>query len=183
MKKCLVVFLLAFPIIAGAAPSVRLLGSKNANDVAAVNSNITAAKTASASSIVKSNQTTPVRVGTTSRAKTSGASGAITSSGSRFPVMTSPKNYTTATDASIPVVSGLSDGVVETIVNSVTQRIEGDIVNNYYSKTEVYNNNEFTEAVKSVDDPRIDAVRTRNPAALHSGNALPSDYIYFWIER
>ena len=179
MKKIIIMLFVCVPLVAVSAPSVKVLGAKNTEAVSG------AASAAKSTTNAKSAQATPMRAASNVRAKTSNLSGAISGSGSRFPVVTTAKIYPNVNDTSVPTVSGMvvSDDMVNTIVQTVTERVEGNILNNYYNTTEVYNNNYFTQAVRDVDDPRIDAVRTRNPASLHPGVALPSDYIYFWIER
>ncbi|MBR3510631.1 MAG: hypothetical protein IKN73_01050 [Alphaproteobacteria bacterium] len=203
MKKFLLLAVLFIPFAVSAAPSVRVLGNKNAGTVQMA--------PAKASNIKQANT---ARIGTL-RTKTSGLSGVLTSSGSRFPVISSTKPYSTVqpsggnTGSNIGGNTGTNTGsntggtpsstgscnvctdTINEIVDTVTDRVEGDVLNNYYDKTEtynkedVYNNNEFTQAVSDIieDDPRIDAIRTRNPANLHPGAELPSDYIYVWIEQ
>ena len=188
MKKYILAILFITPFAVSAAPSVRVLGNKNVG-----NTQIVPAKTGT----VKT--TTNARVGTLkTKTTSSGPSGVLTSNGSRFPVITPAKSYNIVTQPSGGTTSGGNTGTttpsntgscnmctdtINEIVDTVTNKVEGDIVSNYYDKTEVYNNNEFTEAVKDVDDPRIDAIRTRNPAGLHQGAELPDDYIYVWIEQ
>ena len=88
----------------------------------------------------------------------------------------------------------ISDSTIKDIKDSVADTIQSNMLDNYYTKSEtynneqvynkaeVYNNNNFIQAVKDVDDPRIDAIRTRDPSSLHSAQ-LPDDYIYVWIEK
>lgn len=154
MKKFLVFILLLFPVVALAAPSVRMLGAKTATTATAANDSGTNINKTTTS--VKLNQTAPIRAASNIRTKTSTSSGAISDSGTRFPVITAAKVYNSATDSKVPTVSGMviTDEIVETIV----------------------------QAVKDVDDPRIDAIRTRNPKNLHTA-PLPYDYVYVWIEK
>ena len=200
MKKVFLLILFIIPFVASAAPSVRVLGNKNIGGT-----QIIPAKTDNAKLDVKA------RSGTTLKTKTSGPTGVLTSNGSRFPVIAPVKPYNIVTQPSssdkssggtgtTPGTSGTGSNTgsntgscnmctdtINEIVSTVESRVEGNILQNYYDKTEVYNSNNFVEAVKDtvedIDDPRIDAIRTRNPSNLHPGAQLPSDYIYMWIEQ
>ena len=78
MKKYVLLILLFIPFAVSAAPSVRVLGNRNPG----VSAQIVPAKTdASKTEAVKSN--IPARTGTL-KIKTTGPSGILTSSGSRF---------------------------------------------------------------------------------------------------
>lgn len=171
MKKFLIFALFVFPMIAVAAPSVRMLGNNTTN--AASVQKITPTKTGNTA-------TTSARVGVLRAApKTSGGNvGAITGSNSRFPIITPAHSYNSvAAPSKDTTVVVPADVDINAITDEVTQRIE----NNYYNKTEVYNNDEFKEAVKNVDDPRIDAIKVGS-RPVHSAT-LPSDYVYIWIEE
>ena len=170
MKKFLVAVLLFIPIVSFAAPSVRMLGTKSTTGTAVADSGSSVKTTTS----VKVNQTLPVRAANNVKLKTSNLSGAISDSGSRFPAVTTAKTYSSATDSKVPTVSGTV--ITDDTVNTIIQAVENNIHNNYYNKTEVI------QAVKDIDDPRIDAIRTVNPKGLHSAT-LPNDYIYVWIEK
>lgn len=171
MKKLFIISLLVLPMTVNAASSVRMLGA-NADAKTATVQKITPTKSAAA-------------VGTTVSASRAGTvraapktAGAISGSTSRFPIITTSRPYnsvTTPTNSGTVVVPSSVD--VDAIVDAVTQRIE----NNYYTKEEVYNNNDFIEAVKDVDDPRIDAIKVGS-RPVHSAT-LPSDYVYIWIEQ
>ncbi len=174
MKKLLIISLLVLPISVNAASSVRMLGS-NSNAKSATIQKITPTKT---NTTVSDGSITSSRVGTLrANQKTVGA---ISGSNSRFPIITTVRPYNSV---ATPTGSGTTTTVVpasvdtDAIVNAVTQRIE----NNYYNKEQVYNNNNFIEAVKDVDDPRIDAIKVGSKP-VHSAN-LPSDYVYIWIEQ
>ena len=172
MKKLLMISLLVLPMTATAASSVRVLGT-NSNTGSVAAQKITPTKSVSS---IGSN-TTP-RVGSLRAApKLSSNTGVVPSSSSRFPIISTAHSYNSVTTptSSGTVVPASVD--VDAIVDAVTQRIE----NNYYSKTEVYNNNEFKQAVQDVDDPRIDAIKVGS-RPVHSAT-LPSDYVYIWIEQ
>lgn len=169
MKKLLIFSLLVLPMTATAASSVRMLGANAGANTASVQK-ITPTKSIAATN----NSSTASRVGTL-RA-TPKTAGAISGSSSRFPIITTAHTYNSVTTPNTSG-TGATSASVDAIVDAVTQRIE----NNYYSKEEVYNTNEFIQAVKDVDDPRIDAIKIGS-RPVHSAT-LPSDYVYIWIEQ
>ena len=175
MKKVLIFALVLFPAFAFGAPSVRMLGNNNIAKVAANSgTKITPTKSDTNSGAVSA-----ARLGTLkAKTKTTGVTGAITNSNTRFPIITAAQPYSSVTRPKTDTTTAPSAGVdTDAIIYAVTQNIE----KNYYNKDEVYNNNNFIQAVKDVDDPRIDAIKV-GAKPVHSAQ-LPSDYVYIWIEE
>ena len=175
MKKFLIFSLLFLPMTVDAASSVRMLGAgSDTKSVAA--QKITPTKSTAATGAVAVSRAGTLRAAP----KVSGSTGTVSGSSSRFPIITTARPYNSvATPSSSGGSATVTPASVDTeaIINAVTQRIE----NNYYNKEEVYNNNNFIEAVKDVDDPRIDAIKVGS-RPVHSAE-LPSDYVYIWIEQ
>lgn len=173
MKKILFMVLLVLPFTAFGAPSVRMLGNNTPSNTASAQK-ITPTKTSAASNAAATSRIGTLRIAP----KASGTVGAISGSNSRFPIITAAHSYnsvaTPSKDTTVVIPSNVD---TDEIVDTVVQRIE----NNYYNKSEVYNNNEFINAVKDIDDPRIDAIKVGSKP-VHS-EPLPSDYVYIWIEE
>lgn len=178
MKKFLVFIFLVIPTLTFAVPSVRVLGNNStAKAVANTGTKITPAKATGNTNA--SIGTSTSRIGTLrAKAKTTGTSGALINSNTRFPIISAPQSYNSvATPKSDSVIGTVSGADTDAIVNTIVQYVE----NNYYNKEEIYNNNEFIQAVKDVDDPRIDAIKVGSKP-VHKAS-LPSDYVYIWIEE
>ena len=175
MKKVLIFALVLFPAFAFGAPSVRMLGN---NNVAKATTN-SGAKITPAKSNATSGAISAARLGTLkTKVKTTGVKGAITNSNTRFPIITAAQPYSSVKRPKTDTTTSSSAGVdTDAIIYAVTQNIE----KNYYNKDEVYNNNNFIQAVKDVDDPRIDAIKV-GAKPVHD-TKLPSDYVYIWIEE
>lgn len=182
MKKYGILLLLFVPMVSFGAPSVRMLGNNKPALTAAAASGARITPTKTTESSVNTSRIGSLRAKT----KTSGltATGSL-GTGSRFPVITAASSYNSVAAPKTDVAPAVApaQGNVDTaaIVDAVTQNIE----NNYYTKSEVYNTDEFKEAVRAeipeTDDPRIDAVRIGS-RPVHSAQ-LPSDYVYIWIEE
>nr|MBQ0091690.1 hypothetical protein [Candidatus Enterousia merdequi] len=174
MKKFLIFIFLLIPGVAFSVPSVRMLGSNSGTK-------ITPAKTVTVPSTTNNNanKTKVSRLGSV-RLKNVETSGAITASGTRFPVISTTHYYNST---NTPETTGASScGCKNVDIDAVVDTIVRNVESNYYNKADVYNTDEFVEAVKDIDDPRIDAIRTVRPNEHHSVN-LPSDYVYVWIEE
>lgn len=182
MKKYGILLLLFVPIVSFGAPSVRMLGNNKPALTAAAASGAKITPTKTTESSVNTSRVGSLHAKTkTSSLVTTGSLGTE----SRFPVIKPAGIYNSVVSPkpdNAPTVAPTPSGVdVAAIVDAVTQNIE----NNYYTKTEVYNTDEFKEAVRAeipeTDDPRIDAVRIGSKP-VHSAQ-LPSDYVYIWIEE
>lgn len=181
MKKYLLLFLLLIPAVSFAASSVRVLGTKSATPASSSSTGVkvTPAKVSAAST---GNATTSRTGILRAKPKTDIVSNTASSgtSSARFPVVVSTLG--SYNNANVPKTTGMSftTGVdTEAIINAVMENVAKD----YYNKDQVYDNDMFRVAVRDVDDPRIDAIRTRDPSSLHPGVDLPADYVYMWIER
>lgn len=182
MKKYFVLVLMFLPMVSFGASSVRMLGGSKA-----------AASTVSNSGT----KVTPVRAATTTasasaprvgtlRAK-SKTSGVITtggnSSNSRFPSITPIQSYNSVVtpQQNNQVIPAPTTATVDFDKGALVKEIMDNVDAGYYNKANVYDNDEFRDAVKAVDDPRIDAVRV-GTAPVRTGT-LPDDYVEIWIER
>lgn len=171
MKKFLVFIFLVIPTLTFAVPSVRVLGNNStAKAVANTGTKITPAKATGNTNA--SIGTSTSRIGTLrAKAKTTGTSGALTNSNTRFPIISAPQSYNSvATPKSDSVIGTVSGADTDAIVNTIVQYIE----NNYYNKEEIHN-------MQNEDDPRIDAIKVGSKP-VHKAS-LPSDYVYIWIEE
>lgn len=175
MKKYVILALLFVPMVAYSAPSVRVLGNKTDSNTVATTKAAPAKLSATAN-----NNTSGSRIGTMRAKPATSKTGAGTDS--RFPVaLTNPK-YQAIEKPKTGVVSVVTTADVDTdeIVNEVMNKV-GD---NYYNKTYIdnnyYNNAQFDDAVRDVDDPRVDAIRIGRPDDHEED--LPSNYVYMWIE-
>ena len=190
MKKFLVFALLIFPMTVFAAPSVRMLGSKaNTNVVPQSESKVTPTKNTSGAS--------SARIGTlrTNTKITSNNAGAITSSSSRFPVITPAHAYNsvispgTNSNNAGASTAGVDVAAIESAIKDAKDEIKTEMASDYYQK----DSEEFKEAVRAAieDDPRFDAVRLIDPASATNrrGQTFPSSpdagdgYVYIWIEK
>ena len=173
MKKFFVFFLLFMPVVSMAASSVRMLGNNTAVSAAATSGT----KITPVRSATTPNNSSAPRAGTLrSKSVTSGVATNNTSN-SRFPVIKPVSSYTSVNVPQPQTISATANVNTDAIVNAVMQNIELQ----YYNKNDVYNTEEFKQAVQSVDNPRIDAVRV-GTAPVRTGN-LPDDYVEIWIER
>ena len=175
MKKYLVLLLLCVPMMAVAAPSVRVLGNQPSGNNTAPTKAMPA-KSSSAAAAVSTSRIGTVRPKT----KTATISSNKTDSESRFPAVTGIKgNYSNVVTLRPTGGNTVINTEVDTdaIVNNVMEQVSND----YYDKTEVYNNNEFIEAVESVDDPRIWSISTADPKQIRGKNA-PEGWVYIWVE-
>ncbi len=187
MKKFGLLLLLLFvPVVSFGAPSIRMLGNKTAmTTTAASGSKITPVK----ATVSNEASNSTARLGSLrAKSKTNNLTTNNSLKGSRFPVITPASSYNSV---AAPQISGGTYGGtasvpanvdVAAIVDAVTQ----NIANDYYNKTEVYNTNEFKEAVRAeipeeTDDPRIDAIRIGSRPS-HSAELDPN-YVYIWIEE
>lgn len=177
MNKVLILTLLFVPTLSFAAPSVRMLGNKAPTSLSAqTETKVTPTKNTS--------NTALSRVGTLRvNTKTTGNTGAITSSSSRFPVITPAHSYS----------SVVSPGTVNTNTGATVAGVDAAAIADAVAEAkeelrqEYYNKSQFTEAVRDAieDDPRFDAIRLVDPAQAKNrqGQTLPSDYVYIWIEK
>jgi len=183
MKKCWILLLIFFPVVSFAVPSVRMLGGSSALTNVA-KSQITPVKTEKKSATTSYPE---VRIGTL-KAKTKALQTTQNAKDSRFPVVVPAYSYNTVASPeqgqNVGYVSGGSTTNVDVgaIVEAVMQNVSGT----YYDKNDVYNKNEIDN---KLGDPRFDAIRIvrgRNgtvPSDADYPKALPSDYIYMWIEE
>ena len=175
MKKYLILFLLFIPMTAFSAPSVRMLGNQSSGGTPTKAMPVKTSETADTVSTSRIGSVRPkTKTATISSAKTG------TSSESRFPAITGIKgNYSNVVTLKPTGGNTIINTEVDTqaIIDAVMQNVE----NNYYNKTEVYNNNEFDEAVQNVDDPRIWAVSTADPKQIRRKDA-PEGWVYIWVE-
>ena len=188
MKKVLIFTLLFIPTLSFAAPSVRMLGSK------APATTVTQSETKSTSAKSSAGL---ARIGTlraNNKVTTTNATGAITSSNSRFPVITPAHSYSSVQTPSVTsgggtttIVSGVDEAAIADAVAALKDEIIQEIADDYYDK------DEFDEAVQAavLDDPRFDAIRLINPANASNrrGQNFPAStdsgdgYVYIWIEK
>ncbi len=187
MKKLLIFALLLVPMTTYAASSVRVLGAKSATTNAGTTttttsgtSNLSKAATAAKSGATSSNAGS-ARIGTiSSRAKKIAAAtgtNSVTTSSSRFPVITPAHSYKTVTPPQPGtegggVNPGCCDVDVNAIVDAVTQRIP--------------------------DDPRVDMIRTFPASQAGQAEAIMTQYwqnnpryagfrqdgwVFMWVEE
>ena len=185
MKKFIVLALCMIPVATFAASSVRVLGNQSSSTTLAGqgSTKITPTKATASTATVKSSGTTTSRIGTL-RAKSGNPTGAISGATTRFPVITPSYSYSSVTGEQevANVVSTNVDVDTTSIINTVTNNVNNTISNQYYNKEQVYNNQEFVNAVQAiVDDPRIDAIRVGSRPSHNK--ALDRNYVYMWIEE
>ena len=184
MKKILIFALLIVPSMSFAVPSVRTLGSSGVNTqklVAGSGNKITPTKTTQE---VKqnSNIATVARLGALrSKNKTTGLSGAITNSGTRFPVISNVASYSSVATPKSETQAAIPANIdTDAIVNAVMQKVERD----YYNKADVYTTTAFENAVRDtmsgVYDPRFDAIRVGSDGL---GTSAPESYVSIWVEE
>ena len=168
-----------------AAPSVRTLGGKGVSG-AMVNSNLGKIEKAKinvgTNTSANSGTITPARIGTL-RAKNpkigTVSEMAGNNSASRLPGIVPAKTYDSASYSGGYGGDKCCNVDVAAIIAAVMEKVE----ENYYDKDQVYNNENFVNAVLDLvndDDPRIDAIKTSKP---YHAKSLPDDYVYMWIEK
>ena len=162
MKKYILFGLMAiFPLMSVAAPSVRMLGGKTGTPASVTKANPVKFTV----SEPQGTANTSARVGTTMRVQKNralgGVSGAVTSGGTRFPVINIPK---VNESADLPKVNGTTNNT--TIISGGT-----------------------CDCPSVEDDPRVDMIKVGQPDGLWTSNTRTNDAIaedggrvWMWIE-
>ncbi len=202
MKKYVVLYLMLMCTPVFAAPSVHAVGSV-ATPVSVGTGTTKATPVRASSTKLPANTTSLSRIGSMRPSGKTAISGAITTSGSASRVPIIPvKSYsiTSGSDSNSNKPQSSSEQSSGSCCNIDVDAIIQAIRQEFYDKTEVYNNNHFTNAVTDIvngiviepfEDPKIDAVRIVNqannklPAEVwaEKGLSLPNDYVYIWIEE
>ena len=188
MKKYIVSVLLFLPLVANAAPTVRMLGNKGTMAVSgtsAATSKVTPARAA-----ITAKPANVARVGTL-RAKSATTATTVDGSTSRFPVVVPAKVYN---GLNTPKLTGST--VVNNSVN--TDAIEGRLnvlentVNNNHTPSIEQNRRGVQANTQRIDelndDPRFDSVRVvgsgTSPGFNDSRlNSLDHTRVWMWVEE
>lgn len=172
------------PMIANAAPAVKLLGNNNPS--VAGTKTVVPAKVTPARAAALAKTGNAARVGTL-RAK-SATTNAGTGSTARFPVIIPTKVYTTsnapkATGGGTTIVPA-DTSAIEGKLDDLTDRI-GDLENtvNVTHNTQINNNTNNIRQINTDlgDDPRFDSVVV-GEEHLHTRQGLPEHRAWMWIE-
>ena len=174
MKKVIVFCLLIIPVTSFAVPTVRKLGNTvNASAAAAeagqTDAKIMPARVATAPKVSVSANTSS-RIGTMrAQPSKSKVTGAISSSGSRFPVGAYGKAFTT--------ISAPKYEEPKT-VNVNTEEIVNIVIDEIDNRDLYVQNDGFEDAVRAVDNPKFDTVSVGQPQDTSN---LPGR-VYMWVE-